>query len=91
MILLFAFMLSGSYAQCYMDLPKEDLSDKEIRSMKKMREELTSEFAYLMPFVDETIDLLGRGKKFLLPMNANMGAKGLVHSFFRIVFHPGIR
>ena len=39
MILLFAFMLSGSYAQCYMDLPKEDLSDKEIRSLKKMREE----------------------------------------------------
>ncbi len=39
MILLVAFIPSRSYTQCYMDLPNEDLSQEEIQSLKKMREE----------------------------------------------------
>ena len=39
LILLVAFMPVSTYTQCYMDIPKEDLSDKEIQSLKKMREE----------------------------------------------------
>ena len=39
MILLVAFMPLSGYTQCYRDFPKEDLSDKEIQSLKKMREE----------------------------------------------------
>ena len=39
MILLVAFIPSRSYTQCYMDLPNEELSQEEIQSLKKMREE----------------------------------------------------
>jgi len=39
LFLLTGFMPSGSFAQYHLDLPKEDLSDEEIRSLKKLREE----------------------------------------------------
>jgi hypothetical protein len=39
LVLLGGFVPSGSNAQYHMDLPREALSDEEIRSLKKMREE----------------------------------------------------
>ena len=39
MIFLAAFLPSESYTQCYRDLPREELSNEEIQSLKKMREE----------------------------------------------------
>ena len=39
MILLVSFIPSRSYTQCYRDFPKEDLSNLEVQSLKKMREE----------------------------------------------------
>ena len=39
MILLVSLISSRSYTQCYRDFPKEDLSNLEVQSLKKMREE----------------------------------------------------